>query len=201
MKHMIIQRLLFAVSSLIPVCSTLSAAEKSPLRDIDAGAFHVSVSLSTRWSYEVIQSQSCIIFRYADAKVPTAKATVAIFRLIVPPEARRADPLQLANAYVIADVSGAQAALLKNRADLALESKKPGKLPGGSLYSYLESIDARHARESSTAFTHGAALFPDSFANDGAFFLLLGKEEFVRSEIRPDELDLIRDIAAGLQTK
>lgn len=192
---------LFLASSGLPV-SVQAAKSKKETRTVEVGAFQVSVALDRNWSHEANKEQGYALFRYADSPNPDNASdivTIGVFRTVVPKEAQKVDRHALAQAYGVDDVSGAVRALLKNVPKMTLESKRGEIINGGTLINFLEAIEAKGHRKSSTMYVRVSVFFPAAYAGDGVIFVIAGREQFDSQQYRPDELDRMKELVAGIR--
>jgi hypothetical protein len=172
---------------------------KPAAQTVDAGSFRVEFVPARNWQAKVIRASDGVVFQYVDAPARTMEATIGVFRLVVPPAARGADRLQLAAAYAVHDVAGAQKALFRAPAGLVLLSRMPQTSNGGELLGFVEPVEKSASRTSSTMFIRAWVLFPPGFATNGALYLILGREQSTLMEPRPSELDKADEIIAGIR--
>lgn len=179
----------------------MPAKEKAKLTAevLDAGSFRVEWVPAQNWRPSVHREANCATFLYADEPARTIAAAIGVFRLAVPSQARSTDRIQLAAAYATQDVSGAQKALFGSSAKLMLLSKTGQAINGGQLLSYAEPIDVLGDRSRSTQFVRAWVFFPPRYAETGAFYLVLGREQSTDLESRPTELEKAEEIIAGLR--
>lgn len=183
------------------LCARAPAREKSrPAPQVlDAGSFRLEVAPARNWQSKVTRESACAVFQYTDAPAETMAVTIGVFRLVVPPAARTGDRIQVAAAFATHDVAGAQKALFGSNAGLVLFSKKAKAVNGGQLFSYVEPIDAQGARSGSTRFVRAWMFFPRAYAENGALYLILGREQSTDLEPRPAELEKAEEIIAGIR--
>lgn len=168
---------------------------------LDVGTFRLEIAPEHNWVSRAKPELGCVLFQYSDQPALTVTATIGLFRLVTPPEARTGDRDQLAAAYATYDISGAQQALFKSNAQLMPLSKKPKEINGGQLLSFAEPLDAREIRARSTRFIRAWVFFPKTYAADGVLFLALGKQESTTDQVRPAELEKIGEIIAGIRDR
>jgi hypothetical protein len=194
-------RLLLAGLSPLLLAAPAPAKEKpEPAAQIvDAGSFRVDFVPARNWQAKVIRESDCVVFQYVDEPARTLGVTIGVFRLVVPPAARGGDRIQLAAAYAVHDVAGAQKALLGAPAGLVLHPKTPRALNGGQLLGFVEPVEKSESRTSSTKFIRAWVLFPSAFPANGALYLILGREQSSMMETRPAELDKADEIIAGIR--
>jgi len=198
-----------AVLLLSVLPTLLLAAEPTPARapantavqSVDAGAFRVEFAPARNWQAKAIRASDCVVFQYIDEPARTMAVTIGVFRLVVPPAARGGDRSQLAAAYAIQDVAGAQKALLHESAELVLQSKTPAMINGGQLLAFVEPAERLDARQSSTKFIRAWVLFPPAFPAKGTLYLILGREQSNDMEPRSSELDKADEVIAGIRER
>lgn len=166
---------------------------------LEVGSFRLEWVPAQNWQSKVIRESACAIFQYTDEPARTIAATIGLFRLVVPLQARSSDRIKLAAAYATHDVAGAQKALFGSNAQLVLLSKTAKAINGGQLLSYAEPIDVRSDRSSSTEFVRAWIYFPRSYVENGALYLVLGREQSAYLEFRPTELEKAEEIIAGIR--
>ena len=190
-----------ALALALLLSGSAAASEKTapPAQVLDVGSFRVKFVPPPNWKSTVVRKSACVIFQYVDEPAETLDATIGVFRSVVPPAARAEDRVKIAAAYATLDVSGAQQALFKSNAHLALLSPNAKTINGGQLLSYAEPIDANGRRAKSTKFVRAWIFFPRSYAETGALYLVLGREQSSYMEIRPAELDKAEEIIAGIR--
>jgi hypothetical protein len=182
--------------------AVLAAKPEAAVELIDAGTYHVAVTPDRQWTTKTDRTQGYVVFNYSDTpgrENALATATIGLFRSVVPVAARSAKLTDLAAAYAANDVAGARQTLFKSLDKLALASQKPEVVNGGSLFNFLEAIDATYSRTSSTRFVRASVYFPPTFSENGVLFLLIGRETFDAPTLRPDKLEKMRDLVRGIR--
>jgi hypothetical protein len=188
-----------ALACLVLIRAAATEAAKPAAAALDAGTFRLQWVPAEDWQAKVHRESDCVLFQYKEEPGETVAATIGVFRLVVPAQARSADKAQLGAAYVTQDVAGVQKALFHENANLKLQSKNPEAIGGGLLFSYAESLDVALNRSSSTKFFRAWVFFPQAYAANGAFYLLLGREESAMLEVRPAALEFAQELIAGIQ--
>lgn len=179
----------------------VSAGAEPPAQVLDGGTFHLAVVPARNWTPDPKPAQGCILFQYTDQPALTIAATIGVFRIVVPAVARAGDRAELAAAYATYDLSGAQQALFKTSVKFVPLGKTTKSLNGGQLFSFGDRLDADYLRLESTRFLRAWIFFPSNFAQDGALFLVLGKEESNFMEVRPSELERAEEIISGIRER
>ncbi len=177
----------------------LPARAGTNVSPLDGGGFHIALGPAHNWTSDPKPAQGCILFQYTDRPALTTAATIGVFRIVVPPEARTAEHAELAAAYATYDLSGAQQALFKSRVQFVPLSKKPKSVHGGQLLSFGDRLDANNQRIESTRFLRAWVFFPPSFSRDGVLYFVLGKEECNFTQVRPSVLEYAEEIVAAIQ--
>jgi hypothetical protein len=169
-----------------------------PIQRLDARSFQVVLASLPGWSAKILKDSPGVLFQYVDEPARTDKATIGVFRLVVPAEGRNASLVQLGEAYAIDDLAGAQVALFKVKSRFMLVAPAPEAFSGGQLLRYLEEVDAQDARARTTKFVRAWVFFPKSYAQDGGLYLILGHETFRDMQLHPVQLERATEIIAGL---
>ncbi len=193
--------LFFAVAALVSFPSARAAAkpaEDPPLQKFDARTFNVVLAVLPGWSAKIVKGPPGLLFDYVDEPARTDKATIGIFRLIVPSEVRDVDRVQLGRAYAIDDVSKLSLALFKVRINFMLTANTANAVGGGQLLSYAEEVDAKDGRSRTTKFVRAWVFFPQNYAKDGALYLVFGQETFRDIQLKPAQLERATEIIAGI---
>jgi hypothetical protein len=170
---------------------------------VDVGAYRVNLMLDHRWRTEFDKEAGYVVLNYANTPKlsdATIVATICLFRFVVPAEARGADRLELAAAFAIKDVTGAQKALFGTSTRLVRSGRNGESIKGGTVVRYVEPVDRSNSREKGTLFVRAVVFFPDAFPNDGALFLLVGKHDSHELVRKPEELEMMSMVLAGIQT-
>lgn len=186
--------------TLLGVGTIPASAKKAPpvAQRFDVGTYALELKLPHHWEVEVHQDDGYVLFGYNDRPAMVVKAAVGLFRIVIPAQARSADPVKLAAAYATHDLSGAQKAFLGGNAHLLPFAKKPKPLNEGQLYSFAEPKDANGIRGQSTEFVRGWVFFPNSYATDGVIFLILGRQKTPITEFRPAELEWVEELVTSI---
>jgi len=187
-----------ALVFLSPASGATKAKMDPPIQRLDARSFQVVLASLPGWSAKILKDSPGVLFQYVDEPARTDKATIGVFRLVVPADARNTSLVQLGEAYAIDDLAGAQVALFKVKSRLMLVSRAPEAFSGGQLLSYMEDVDAQDARSRTTKFVRAWVFFPKSYAQDGGLYLVLGHETFRDMQLRPVQLERATEIIAGL---
>jgi hypothetical protein len=177
------------------------AGAKAPpaVQVLDVGSFRLEIAPERNWESNVKPEQRYVVFHYLDKPAMSTRATLGLFRLVVPAEARAGDRAELAAVYATHDISGAQQMLFKSNARLVPLSKKTKTLNSGQLFSFAEPLDVLYARTSSTTFIRAWVFFPRNYLENGVLFLVLGKQESISPEVRPGKLERAEEILGGIR--
>ena len=163
--------------------------------------FELEVTPPRGWAAKAKPEHGYVLFNYTDKPAMTTAATLGVFRIVTPAAIRKSDRLEIARTYLTHDFAGIQQEMFKSNADLRPLSRRPKALNGGQLYRFAEPADADNVRVSSSEFVRGWIFFPAEFAQDGALYLLLGRQTTPSNEVRPEELAWAEDIIVGLRRR
>ena len=179
------------------------AAAKAPpvVSRLILGSYRLEVADVRNWERVVNPERGYVLFLYTDKPALRTHATIGLFRIVVPADARGGDRAKLAGDYATRDASGMQQMFFKTNAGLKSFTRKPKSFQGGELFSYAEPNDANGLRQSSTTFIRGWVFFPRDFAETGALFLVLGRQDTPDLQTRPDELARVEEIIAGIRER
>ena len=189
-----------AVGALLALAPAAAPAKDQPVAEtLDVGAFRLTLVPARNWQAEVRKDAGFVVFHFLDRPSLTQRATIGLYRFVVPVATRTEERRTIGAAFVTHDVTGAQRSLLRGNPGLVPLGRNGRECRGGQILDFVEPVDARDGRLSSTTFVRAWLFFPKSFAENGALYLLLGRLEADTLLRRPDELDRVDEIIAAIR--